>query len=50
MSEQTLVHRYETVNLYAAGRHLLLDLGLELELLVHARIEPVVELALGARV
>ena len=30
--------------------HLPLDLGLELELLVHARVQPVVELALGARV
>src|SRR5215211_3407916 len=30
--------------------HLLLDRGLELELLVHARVEPRVELALGARV
>src|ERR1700726_967916 len=33
-----------------AARHLLLQLRLELELLAHARVQPVVELALGARV
>src|SRR4051794_6432925 len=34
----------------ARGDHLLLDVGLERELLVHPRVEPVVELALGAGV
>src|SRR5438128_10289879 len=33
-----------------AARHLALQLGLELELLVHARVQPVVELALATRV
>src|SRR5947209_11560732 len=33
-----------------AARHLLLDARLELELLLHAGVQPVVELALGARV
>src|SRR5947209_17184452 len=33
-----------------AARHLALQLGLELELLVHARVQPVVELALATGV
>src|ERR671937_1895875 len=34
----------------ARSGHLLLDVGLERELVLHARVEPVVELALAARV
>src|SRR5450759_2332178 len=41
---------HRTLQKVVAFGHLSLDLGLEVELLAHARVEPVVQLALGPRV
>src|SRR4051812_28257025 len=46
-----LLHeRRDALDEVCGARHLLLDVGFELELLAHSRVQPVVQLALGSGV
>src|ERR1700722_18829362 len=50
-TRRTLLHEgHRALHEVGAAGHLLLDPGLELELLGHARVEPVVQLVLRSRI